>query len=62
MRQACEAQDNLADDIKNAKENVWAAFNALKEKEPEPDPVPEPAPAAEELAAEGAAEEAPVEA
>lgn len=58
MRQACDAQDKLASDVQNFKVNVWSAFNALKEKEPEPEPVEEPAaveyaaPAAEPAQAE----------
>lgn len=54
MRHACEAQDHLADELKNLKENVWGAFNQLKEKEPEPEPV-EPEPVAEEAHVEEAA-------
>lgn len=56
MRHACDSQDDLADKLKNLKEQVWGAFNALKEKEPEPEPVEEPA--AEEAAP---AEAAPAE-
>jgi len=47
MRQACEAHDGLANDVKHFKEDIWTAFNQLKEKEPEPEPVEEPEPAAE---------------
>jgi len=54
MRHACEAQDHLADELKNLKENIWGAFNQLKEKEPEPEPV-EPEPVAEEAPVEEAA-------
>jgi len=58
MRKLCDAQDSLAEDLKNIKENVWAAFNQLKEKEPEPEPVEEPV----EEAAPEAATDAPMEA
>lgn len=54
MRHACDAQDKLASDLKNLRENIWSAFMALKEKEPEPEPV-EPEPVVEEAAAEVAA-------
>jgi hypothetical protein len=47
MRKVCDAQDGLAGDLKHFKEDVWSAFNQLKEKEPDPEPVPEPEVAAE---------------
>jgi hypothetical protein len=56
MRHACDTQDNLANDLKNLKENVWAVFNQLKEKEPDPEPVEEPEPAEEVAAPAEAAE------
>jgi len=55
MQQACDAQDDVAGALKNFTENIWVAFNALKEKEPEPEPV-EPEPVVEEVAV---AEEVP---
>lgn len=61
MRQACESQDGLANNVKNFQDNVWTAFNQLKEKEPAPEPVePEPVEeAAPEAAPEAAAADAP---
>jgi len=56
MRQACDAQDKAAADLKNLKEVVLDAFTKLKEKEPEPEPVEEPAPAEEAAPAEPAAD------
>merc|ERR1711971_568244 len=44
MQEVCVAQDDLANTLKDFKENIWASFNALKEKEPEPEPVAEEAP------------------
>jgi len=58
MMHACDAQDKLASDVQHFKENVWGAFNQLKEKEPEPEPVEEPEPAEAEAAPEAAPEEA----
>jgi len=58
MKDACQAQDGLAGDVKNFKDVVWPAFEQLKNKEPEPEPV-EPEPVEEAApAAEPAAEEA----
>jgi hypothetical protein len=37
MKAACDEQDRLANDLKKLKEEVWAAFNQLKDKEPEPE-------------------------
>lgn len=54
MRQVCDAQDALANDVKHFKENIWGAFNALKEKEPEPEPVEEEAPVMEEAPVDAA--------
>ena len=62
MKKACDAQDDLAMDIKNFTENVLTAFQKLKEKEPEPVEAEEDAAVEEEAAvpmeAEPAAEEA----
>jgi chromosome segregation ATPase len=44
MRAVCEAQDGLTNDLQGFKDNVLAAFQAAKEKEPEPEPVAEPEP------------------
>jgi len=61
MQKVCDAQDSLAKEVANFKENVWSAFNQLKNKEPEPEPVAEPA-AVEAAPAEAApADAAPTE-
>lgn len=57
MKLVCDAQDALADELKNFKESIVTAFERLKEKEPEPVPVQEPEPAAEQaVVADPAAE------
>jgi len=65
MRQACDAQDEAALDVRNLTEQVFTAFEQLKEKQPEPEPVEEPEPmdlAAPEAASEAAPEAAAPEA
>merc|ERR1740133_765424 len=37
MRHVCDAQDQAADKTKNLKEEVFTAFEQLKEKQPEPE-------------------------
>lgn len=51
MRRACDAQDDLANDLKNFKEHILVAFQQLKDKEPESEPVEEPEAVEEEAAA-----------
>jgi len=58
MKEACDAQDDLAKETKSFTENVLTAFQQLKEKEPEPEPVEEPE-AMEELEEEAAVEAEP---
>merc|ERR1719215_1007254 len=43
MKEACDAQDDLADRITNFKETVQS-FNQLRDREPEPEPAEEPEP------------------
>lgn len=50
MKSVCDAQDALADELKNFKESIVTSFEHLKEKELEPVPVPEPEPAVEQAA------------
>jgi hypothetical protein len=52
MKKVCDAQDEVAGEVKNFKENILTAFEALKKNEPEPEPVEEPEPVKEALAAE----------
>jgi hypothetical protein len=52
MKQACQAQDKLAHNLKYLKESVWPAFEKMKEMEPAPEH-PEPT--------EEAVPEAPIE-
>jgi hypothetical protein len=60
MKKVCDAQDEVAGEVKNFKENILTAFEALKNKEPEPEPVDEPEPVEEAPAAEVPAAEVPV--
>jgi len=63
MKRACDAQDEAALDVRNLTEQVLAAFEQLKEKQPEQEPVEEPEPmdlAAPETAPEAAVPEAAV--
>jgi len=53
MRAVCDAQDELANELKNFKEKIVTSFQQLKEKEPVPEPVEEPEPM-EEAPAEAA--------
>jgi len=62
MRVVCEAQDNLGDEVKNFRDNIWTSFEQLKEKEPEPEPVEEPVVEATAEVAMEVAPEVPVEA
>lgn len=57
MRQACDKQDEAAEELKTLKEGVMIAYDTLKEKAPEPEPVEEE-PAAAEAPAEPVAEPA----
>lgn len=64
MKSACDAQDALADALKEFKEVIWPAFEELKEKTPPPPPVeeaeveepPEKKQRTEEAAADGNAD------
>jgi chromosome segregation ATPase len=51
MREACDAQDEMANELKRLQEDVSDAFQKLREREPEPEPVEEPEPVVEEAAA-----------
>jgi len=57
MRHVCDTADGAAKELATLKEDIWAAFQKLKEKEPEPEPVEEPEPL-EETAPEAAEEAA----
>jgi len=55
MRHLCDAADGTAKELAALQEHIWAAFQKLKEKEPDPEPVEEPKPV-EEIAPEAAPE------